>query len=167
MNKIVSVCFLIGLLGLTTSCSDKNEHGVVGTWLLATRTVDIPFDVNKDGVFNTNLIAEIDCNERETLTFETNGTVSSGNEFSNVLRYFKDDSTNVYSINVDCNKEGIISFASEYSIIEENTIKVSNRIYVLKSDTLTTVYKNAIDIYNEDFTDIIETRDLTQVYTKQ
>ncbi|WP_178984017.1 hypothetical protein [Winogradskyella helgolandensis] len=167
MNKVFSVCFLIGLLGLTTSCSDKNEHGVVGTWLLTTRTVNIPFDVNQDGVSNTNLIAEINCNERETLTFEINGTVSSGNEFSNVLRYFKEENTDVYKVNSDCNREGIISFASEYSTPEENTIKVSARVYVLNGDTLTTVYKNAVDIYNEDFTEVIETKDLTLVYTKQ
>ncbi|MBF8149333.1 hypothetical protein ITJ86_05460 [Winogradskyella sp. F6397] len=167
MNKILAVCFLICIIGMTTSCSDESEHDIVGVWLLTTRTVDIPFDVNQDGESNTNLTKEIDCNKEETLTFKNNGSVFSGNEFSNPLQYYKEDTTNVYRINSDCNTEGIISFASEYNITDEDTIKISDRVYVLQQNTLTTVYKNAVDIYNEDFTEVLETKDLTLVYTKQ
>ena len=149
------------------SCSDKSEHDVIGVWLLTTRTIDLPFDVNLDGVSNTNLIAEIDCNKTETLTFDNNGTVSSGNEFSNPLKYYIENDTNVYRIISDCNTEGIISFASEFEIAEERIIKISDRVYVLSGDTLTTVYENSVKIYNEDFTEVIETKDLKLTYTKQ
>ncbi|WP_152487267.1 hypothetical protein [Winogradskyella psychrotolerans] len=167
MKKTALVSLLIVLLGSTMSCSDKSEHDVIGIWLLTTRTSDLPFDVNQDGVFNTNLVSEIDCNKTETLTFETNGTVSSGNEFSNPLKYYKEEATNVYRINSDCNTEGIISFASEFEITEEDTIKISDRVYVLSGNTLTTVYENSVNIYNEDFTEVIETKDLKLIYTKQ
>lgn len=149
------------------SCSDKSEHVVIGDWLLTTRTIDLPFDVNQDGVSNTNLVAEIDCNKTETLTFDNNGTVSSGNEFSNLLRYYKENDTNVYRIISDCNTEGIISFASEFKVTDERTIKISDRVYVLSGNTLTTVYENSVKIYNEDFTEVIETKDLKLIYTKQ
>ncbi|WP_139181030.1 hypothetical protein [Winogradskyella thalassocola] len=167
MKKIVLASLLIVLLGSMMSCSDKSEHDVIGVWLLTTRTIDLPFDVNQDGVSNTNLVAEIDCNKTETLTFENNGTVSSGNEFSNPLKYYKEEGTNVYRIISDCNTEGIISFASEFEITEESTIKIYDRVYVISGDTLTTIYENSIKIYNEDFTEVIETKDLKLIYTKQ
>ncbi len=166
LNKIFSIFCLVGLLSVATACSDKKEHSVVGMWVLTTRTVDIPFDGNQDGVAHINLLKEIDCNKEETLTFEANGTVSSGNEFSNVLHYFKEDGTNIYKINSDCNTEGIISFASEYRINEEDTIMISNRVYVLKENTLTTTYKDAVEIYNEDATEVIETKDLKLIYSR-
>ena len=149
------------------SCSDKSEHDVIGVWLLTTRTIDLPFDVNQDGVSNTNLIAEIDCNKTETLTFDNNGTVSSGNEFSNPLKYYKENDTNVHRIISDCNTEGVISFASEFETIEKSTIKISDRVYELSGNTLTTVFENSVKIYNEDFTEVIETKDLKLIFTKQ
>ncbi|WP_179334489.1 hypothetical protein [Winogradskyella costae] len=167
MKKIASAFLLIVLLSSAVSCSDNNEHHVIGVWLLTTRTIDLPFDVNKDGVSNENLIKELDCNTKETLTFENNGTVFSGNEFSNPLKYYKEEGTNEYKIISDCNTEGIISFASEFQIIEETTIKISNRDYVLSGDTLTTIYKNSVKIYTEDFSEVIETKDLKLIYTKQ
>lgn len=166
LKKIALAFLLIVLLSFTISCSDKSEHDVVGVWLLTTRTIDIPFDVNQDDISNTNLVAEIECNKTETLTFENNGMVSSGNEFSNPLKYYKEDDTNVYRIISDCNTEGIISFASEFEITEENTIKISDRVYTLNGDALTTVYKDAVEIYNEDFTEVLETKDLTLIYSR-
>ncbi|WP_179339597.1 hypothetical protein [Winogradskyella ludwigii] len=167
-NKNLTITYLLlCLLVFTTSCSESAEYDIVGVWGLTTRTADIPFDVNEDGVFNTNLIQEINCNTLETLTFESNGTVFSGNEFSTSVTYFKDEVTNTYWIDVDCDKDGIISFASEYNVIEDNKIKISQRNYTLNSDTLTTVYENAVKIYNSDLTEIIETKNLTLIYTKQ
>ncbi|WP_458625901.1 hypothetical protein [Winogradskyella sp. PC D3.3] len=167
MIKRSIACSLIGLLGFITSCSDRNDHQITGVWLLTTRTIDIPFDVNEDGIAHTNLLDEIDCNERETLSFDTNGMITSGNEFSNTLRFYKEVNTGRYKLNSDCNREGIISFASTYDIIEENTFKISNRVYVLSDNTLTTVYKDAVDIYNDDFSEVLETKDLKLIYTKQ
>jgi len=166
MKNIINAIFILCLAVATSSCTESDKSKVIGVWKLKTRTTDIPFDVNNDGSFSTNLVDEIDCNEIETLTFEENGTVFSGNEASVILKYFKTADSNTYGLNVECNKDGVISFASSYNEIDENTIQVSGRDYVISNNEMTVVFEGAVKIYNEDFSEIIETRDLTLVYTK-
>jgi len=166
MKNTIKAFFILCLAIAMIACTKSDKSKAVGVWQLTTRTTDIPFDVNNDGVFSTNLVDEIDCNDIETLTFEENGTVFSGNEASVIMKYFKTADTNSYGLNIDCNKEGIISFASSYNEIDEDTIQVSGRNYVIDNNTMTTIFKDAVKVYNEDFTEIIETRDLKLVYKK-
>ncbi|MFD1014519.1 hypothetical protein [Winogradskyella rapida] len=165
--KITFKAFLIlCLVGVTTACSDNDKSKVIGVWELTTRTIAIPFDVNEDGVANTNLVEEIDCNSLETLTFEENGSVYSGNEASVLMQFYKHDEDDTYGLQVDCNKESLISFASSYDEVNANTVQISGRNYEIQGDTMTVVFEDAITIYNEDFSEALETKDLTLIYTK-
>ncbi|WP_179352504.1 hypothetical protein [Winogradskyella vidalii] len=165
MNNIVITCLLFCFL---LSCSnDDSDSKIVGTWQLTTRTVGVTFDVNNDNTYNDNLLEVVDCNDSEILTFSADGTVSSGNEFPKDIIYFKYNNSDYYGLQVECNQDGLISFASEYKEVAADTIMILNQNYYIDADTLTTVYDNAITIYSEDLTSVIETRDLTLIYTKK
>ena len=167
MKNILITSILICLLGLSMSCSEKKDSQIIGVWKLTTRTINIPFDVNNDGLYNNNLIEEVECNPIETLTFDNNGTVYSGNELSSELTFFKQTNPVTYGINVTCDESAIISFASEFNIISTDTIQISARNYIVNDTTLATIFENAVEIFNKDFTEILETRDLTLIYSKQ
>lgn len=159
---------LICLMGVVMSCSSNDEDSKIeGTWQLTTRTTGISFDVDNDTNYSENLVEEIDCNDSETLTFKADGTVSSGSEYATKIVYFKYRDSDNYGIQVECNEDGMISFASVYDKIDADTVVISGRNYHLNAKTLTTVFENEIAIYNEDFTEVIETRDLKLIYTKQ
>lgn len=150
------------------SCSkDTNVSHIVGTWQLSTRTIGASFDVNQDNIYRTNLIKEANCNDIETLTFTEEGTVFSGNEYVSDIIYFKYDDSDNYGINVECDKNRIISFASEYEDLNEASVLILDKVYRIEDHTLTTIFEDAITIYNEDLTTVIETRDLKLVYIKQ
>jgi len=69
------------------------------------------------------------------------------------------------SFEVTCDTEGVISLATEYSVnnvaltIGENEARIdNNKIFI--------VFEDRLKIYNEDLTEVLDTKDLTLVYSK-
>ncbi|GAA3598467.1 hypothetical protein Q4Q39_19855 [Flavivirga amylovorans] len=166
MNKLLFIlCFALFI----TSCSseDDGDMSVVGTWKLTAWDVVGGFDINNDGTTNTNILDEIECENNETLTFDVNNVVASNKTFNpDVNIALQEGTTDKYMFNVACDEEGIIGLATSYSqnldIVLFNGIEstvIGNQLFRLM--------KGSIKIYNEDFTEIITTRDVTFVYTRQ
>lgn len=164
--------FLLSLLFtlIFLSCSkDKDQtinNDLLGTWKLTEWGVEGGFDINTDGVADSNLLNEIACPNEETLVFDNYGTVSSYKTFNPTFKIALTSNIEYrYSYNIECS-EGSIGFSASYSQ-NNGSVTIQDQVASLDNNKLTRVFFGAIKIYNEDFTQVISTRDLTMVYTKQ
>jgi hypothetical protein len=159
------------LLVCITSCSsddmqDSNNSSILGVWQLTAWNVEEGFDFNEDGTENTNLLNEIDCSRNETLIFDNNGVVSLNTTFNpDIDIALKDGSSNTYIFNVTCDTEGVISLATSYQL-KDSSVFIGEFKASFMDNQITLVFKERIKIYNENFTEVIDRRDLTLVYTK-
>lgn len=171
MNKLLfNLCIACALV-FFTSCSledmdDSNDSTIIGVWKLVAWNVEGGFDINNDGVVSTNLLNEIDCSRNETLFFDNNGTVSLNTTFNPDIEIaLINGTTGEYRFNVTCDIEGIISLATSYNI-NDTMITIGESEAKLEGNQIFLVFEDRIKIYNEDLTEVIETKDLTLVYKK-
>jgi len=172
MNKLLFNFCIAFVLVCFASCSsddmdDANNAFVVGTWQLTAWNIEGGFDINNDGVINTNLLNEIDCSRNENLLFENNGVVSLNTTFNPEINIILlNVETEEYNFDIVCDTEGVISLATEYTVKDSN-ITIGETEATIQGNQINLVFEDRIKIYNEDKTEIIETKDLTLVYTKQ
>ena len=153
---------------IITSCSkDDDKHRILGTWKLTTWTVDIPFDLDNDMVSSSNFLDKTACAVSETLIFDNNGIVTANDTFNpEIIISLKDDTSGVYDVEEIC-AEGTIGFSVSYVKVNSQSVEFNNTVAVLSDKRLTIVYENAVKIYNESLTEVIEKKDLTLVYSKK
>lgn len=166
MKKIIFVLTIVAsvLISCSTDADDKTINGV---WALTEWNIAEGFDINNDGIINTNILNEIDCVNNETLFFESTGVVSSNFTFNPTIEIaLVNGTSDNHSFNVVCDKEGSISFATTFTI-NGHIVLINDSEATIKGDKLSRVFIDAIKIYNEDFTEVIVTKDLTLVYSKQ
>ncbi len=166
MNKLFFLlCFALFLTGCSEE--DSGDISIVGTWKLTAWNVADGFDINDDGIASTNILDEIECTNNETLIFEANGVVASNKTFNpEIAIILQEGTTNNYMFNVTCDKQGVIGFATTYSQ-NIDTVTFNDKESTIIGNQLFCVIKDALKIYNEDFTEVLATKDLTLVYTKQ
>ncbi|MEO5789469.1 MAG: hypothetical protein ACOH2D_09390 [Gelidibacter sp.] len=159
----LSVCFFI-----CASCSKEDDkYPVVGDWELIMWTVGIPFDLGNNQVHSLNFLDKTACNVNETLNFNHKGIVTSSNTFNpEITIRLKEDTSDVYFVEEICD-EGTIGFSTSYLQVDKLNIELNNAVGMVERNKLTLVYANAIKIYNEVFTEVIESKDLTLVYRKK
>ena len=165
-NILLTLCFAPLLL---TSCfSDgDDEIDIVGVWELSAMNVEGGFDINKDAFADTNLLNEIDCVNNETLVFESNNIVTSNQTFNPDIKIaLINGTTDNYVFNVVCDVEGVISLATTYKH-NNNIVIINEDVVTFENNKLSRVFENALKIYNADFTQVIATKNVTLVYTKQ
>lgn len=167
MNKSLyllffSVCFIV-----CSACSkDDDKNPIVGNWKLKSWSIEIPINLKTDTSFSTNLLDETNCEVNEILSFDKNGLVTSHNTFNPELKVrLKDGTTDIYLISETC-AEGTIGFAAEYKQITDQSVGFNGVVAVVTGATLTVVYEDAFKVYNEAFTEVVDTKDLTLVYEK-
>jgi hypothetical protein len=171
MNKFIITAISTCALVLFSSCSsddlqNENNSNIQGVWKLAAWNVEGGFDMNNDGVNNTNLLNEIDCIQNETLLFEANGVVSLNTTFNpDIEIVLLNDATNAYLFNVECETEGVISLATSYTVNGSN-VSIGESSAKIDGNQILIVFENSLEIYNEDSTKVVEARDLTLVYYK-
>ena len=172
MNKLLLYLCFASVLVFFTSCSsddvqDSNNNAIIGVWKLTAWNVDEGFDINQDGVVSNNLLNEIDCTRNETLFFDDQGVVSLNTTFNPDLDItLLDESTREYSFNVACDTEGVISLATTYTI-DDSIIMIGESEATIQDNQIFLVFEDRIKVYNEDLTQVVATKDLTLVYTKQ
>lgn len=169
MTRFNSIFFFLMLSIFLASCSkeDSNVESVVGTWELTTWTVNIPIDLNNDTVTSTNLLDESVCENNELLIFETNGTVFSNNTFNpSVIVSQLNATPDAYVFDVQCDLDGSIGLAETFSQ-NENNIMLFNTTAVIVGNQLTVTFQDAVDIYNEDRTEILSSKDLILIYARK
>ncbi len=159
----ISVCFLVSL-----SCSnDDFTNPVIGHWELVTWSVDIPFELDNDMISSSNYLDKTACNVNETLTFDKNGTVTSRDTFNpEITISLKEDTSDIYIVEEIC-AEGSIGFSTSYAQVNNQNIELNGAVGLVETKKLTLVYPNAIKIYNEALTDVIENKNLTLVYLRK
>lgn len=171
MKKLLFTLLTLCILAFT-SCSSEdienpNNSSIVGVWELTAWNVVNGFDFNNDGIISTNLLNEINCTKEETLVFEANSVVSLNTTFKPDIEIAQSNSINSeYSFNINCDTDGVVSLATSYTF-DGNNIVFGETIASIDGNQITIVFMDTIEIYNEDVTEVIETRDLTLVYTKQ
>ena len=172
MNKLILYLCIAFVLVSFTSCStddmqDSNNSSITGVWKLTAWNIEGGFDINNDGTISSNLLNEIDCSRNETLFFDNNGVVSLNTTFNpDIGIALLNETTNEYSFDVTCDTEGVISLATEYTI-KDSIITIGESEAMIEGNQISLVFEDRIEIYNEDFTEILETKDLTLVYNKQ
>jgi hypothetical protein len=171
MKHLHSILFVLLLSISITSCSSDDENitsSVVGVWELTEWNANFFVDLNNDTLFNGNLLEEIDCANNEILRFEDNGVVTSSDTFNAKIEIFQQEvnSELLYNANIECADGGSIGFASSY-IETNNTVEFNGSVSELIGNQIIRTFVDAIKIYNEDFTELVETRDLRLIYTKQ
>lgn len=159
----LSVCFII-----CSSCSkDGDKNPVVGNWELIAWTVNIPFDLDNDLDPSLNFLDKTACNVNETLSFDHKGNVTSKDTFNpEITIRLKEGTSDVYFVEEIC-AEGSIGLSTSYVQIDNQKIELNGAIGIVASQKLTLVYADAIKIYNETLTEVIESKDLTLVYLKK
>lgn len=170
MKPIFYSSLLLCLSLLTSSCSEKNETNdsqFLGTWKLTSYSVGLALDINKDGEKNLNLLTELNCDTNEILKFENTGVVSSTNTFQHEIKIFiKEANLENYGVEVEC-AEGAIGFASTYEQTGENSVMFNTIEATVDGNQLSRTITDGISIYNEDLTEVVETKSVTLIYSKQ
>ncbi len=172
MNKLLLNLCIAFVLVCFTSCStddmqDSNNSSITGVWKLTAWNIDGGFDINNDGTVSTNLLNEIDCSRNETLFFDNDGVVSLNTTFNPDINIaLLNEATSEYSFNVACDTEGVISLATSYTV-NDSMIMIGESEAQIDGNQIFLVFQDRIKIYNEDFTQVLETKDLTLVYNKQ
>ncbi|OUS01925.1 hypothetical protein A9Q86_04550 [Flavobacteriales bacterium 33_180_T64] len=154
---------------LSASCSSDDidvNSSIIGSWKLTNYNIGVSVDIDKDDIENLNLLNELNCSNNEILIFESNGTVSSNDTFNPNIDISKSNLNGDYVFYVEC-AEGVIGFATLYNTLNDDTVEFNDKPSAIIGNTLTRVFENVIEVYNEDFSEIIETKHLTLIYTKQ
>ena len=159
----ISIFFLI-----CASCSsDQSKNPVVGNWKLVMWTVGIPLNLGNEQVSSLNLLDQTACNVNETLSFDNNGIATSNNTFNpEITIRLKTGTSDVYFVEEICD-EGSIGFSTSYVQIDNQNIELNGALGMVEDNRLTLIYADAIKIFNEDLTEVIESKDLTLIYAKK
>jgi hypothetical protein len=163
------VFFVLSIvLFFLSSCAKeevKIQSQVIGEWELVTYSVGTSFDIDKDGTSNLNLLHEIDCVNNEVLKFETTSVVSSNNTYNPAIHISKSEMDSTYDFNIECS-EGVIGFTTNFSQISSDSFQFNDKSFTIINSLFEITLEDEVQIYNEDFTEIIETRDLVLTYSK-
>lgn len=159
----IAICFII-----YSSCTkDKDKNPVHGRWELIGWNVGVPFDLNNEISPSLNLLDKTTCNVNETLTFDRNGTVTADDTFNpEITISLKDGTSDVYLFSETC-AEGSIGFSTSYTQVNNQNVELNGATGTVASQKLTLVYKDAVNIYNEALTDVVDSKDLTLIYVKK
>lgn len=152
---------------LACSNDDSTVSSVEGAWKLVAYNVIDGFDINNDGIKSVNILEEIGCANNEVLVFESTGVVSINASFNPLIQIrLLNETTNEYAFNVECDIEGVISFATSFSQ-KGNAISFNNHDALLSDNQLYIVFEDAFEIFNEDYSKVLAREDLALVYSKQ
>ena len=159
-SALYNLVFLFSI-SFFVSCSseDTTENSIIGTWELTSYSVGLEVDINNDEVANMNLLNEMDCDYNETLGFDTGSLMTHQIDYMPTFKVHKIEDRD-YVFDVTCD-EGIISTAGTYSLED------LNESYIITDTTITHILENAIQVYDEDQTAVIETLTVTKTYAKQ
>lgn len=167
--KISPYLFFLSVFFFVCSACSKDDvtDPIVGDWQLTSWTIGVPFVLSDDTTFYTNLLDETKCEVNETLSFDKNGVVTSDDTFNPQVKVSLMDGTSDTYILAETCAEGTIGFTTEYTHINDQSIGFNQVVGIMSGKQLTVVYKDAIKVYSEALTEVIETKDLTLVYEKK
>lgn len=159
----VLYCILVAVFLHSLSFSQK-KNNYTGQWQLVSWSIGLEMDLNNDKDYSLNLIEETNCKNNETLTISSNGTLKSTNTFNPTVNISNRNSKYIFS--EKCNK-GSIGFSNAFTF-ESNDIQLDTggKYKLTEEGNLLRVFEGAINVFNSDFSEILETRDLVLTYKK-
>ena len=120
----------------------------------------------QNSIKTSNLLKEINCINNETLTFDSKNFVISNQTFNPDIKIgLKMGTIDNYIFNIICDEVGSVGFATTFSV-KGNQVFINESEAVLSGNQLLRSFTGAIKIFNEDFTEVIATKDLILVYVK-
>lgn len=142
-----------------------------GTWLLTTFDIGIPLDLNGDGNASSDIIAETNCYQNETISFASDFTgVIVTRSYADIEVTFVTGSTDQVEYSVDC----IPDLFNQNIVWSRNgnsvTLDIDNITLIasIASNKLTFVLPQGFSIESPDNGMLITlTQDVTLTYTKQ
>lgn len=161
-------CMILICLALFSSCKEKDnskQSQVFGDWRLTGYSIGEAFDLNNDGVSHLNLLNEINCENKDVLKFETTGIVSSSASYNPTIAVSKMAAGNAYVFDVNC-ATGVIGFATDFVWVSDQIFKFNGREFSIINNSFTRIVTDEVKIYDENLSEIIETRDLILTYSK-
>ena len=164
MSYSVLRFFLLSVFAIVLSCKN-NSDSVIGEWQLLSYSFGIDMDINGDSVMSRNVLDETQCDNNETLTIKSNGTLNTTRTFAPKITVKKVD--NNYNVNVECLK-GSIGFASSYKLFGDKLKLDSGDFYVFSDgEQLIRTFKDYVKVYNQDLSQVVETKDIIMIYVKK
>ncbi|WP_299228742.1 lipocalin family protein [uncultured Psychroserpens sp.] len=151
--------------------NNQSDEDIVGTWLATSWISEEPVDINNDGVESTDLLAEFECYNNETIVFNANNTgVIMSTSYADVLFEIEVGSSDTYIYSVDCILEDEnTSFTwsqngSQITIVDELDIE---SVWTLEGNQISTFIPQGFIAFNIDDASVTTSQDLTFIYTKQ
>ena len=160
----------IDALGDCTNDTVPNE-GIVGTWLATSWISDEPVDINNDGEESTDLLAEFDCYNNETLVFNADNTgVMMSTSYADVEFEIETGTTDSYIYTVDCIEEvDNTNFTwtqndNDITIIDEFDMET---VWTLNGNQLSTLVPQGFIAFDSNDATVTVSQDLTFIYIRQ
>lgn len=168
---------LMAVLALTfASCSSDDDNNtdsvsLEGTWKLTAWNSTTGFDINNDGTASTNLLAEFNCYNNETIVFGSNNTaIVNSTSYADITGELTAGTDDEYTYTVDCVQEND-TFPLTWTLSGNTVIfdggTVNEVVGTLSGNTFSVVVEEGFEVFSEDFTEVIVNQDVTFVYTKQ
>lgn len=169
--------FLFPVLSLFfIACASDDDAApvdpLVGTWKMTRYQVENGYDFNQDGTANTDLLAEVDCYQNETIQINVDGTaVATSNSYLSVIAELVAGTTNQFTYTLDCEmetdivslnwtaNEGTLSFQEDDGFTVTGTVDSSTQF--------TFMIPEGFEILSNDGMTIVSEEDIRIVYTKQ
>ncbi|MEM6687301.1 MAG: hypothetical protein AAF617_16090 [Bacteroidota bacterium] len=172
MKKLGLLC-LLSLLFVACSSDDDTAtvDPLVGNWRMTQYVVEDAYDFNEDGSANTNLLAEVDCYQNETIQINADGTaIAISNSFLIVTAELVIGTPDQFTYVLTCETETEATpltwstNGSAVSFIEDDGFTTNA---TLTSNTqLTFTVPGGFEISSNDGTTLVIEEDVTIVYTK-
>ncbi|TCK68920.1 hypothetical protein DFQ05_0430 [Winogradskyella wandonensis] len=160
MNRTFAACILFVVVA---TCAQTNND-ILGEWTLKSWSVGSESTLVNNNKQSTNLLDITTCNNSEVLTVKANNTIGATNTFNPNIKISKGE--NGYLVTEVCTK-GSLGFSNSFKLIDNKLVLDIGDSYIIKEDSLSRTFKNYIKVYNSDFTQVIERKDLILVYIRR
>jgi len=177
MKNLFRFAFL-SLFIVISACVTNDDEDVItdlaGTWKMTSFSSENAYDLNGDGVANTDVIVESGCYQNETLDFNANGTgVATSRSFLDIETEIVIGTTNEVTYTLECIDDiAIENFTwSQSGSSLTLTVDTITVVATLSGNTISFVIPEGFSVQGFDSggnSVLIEiTENVTVVYTKQ
>ncbi|WP_420571749.1 hypothetical protein [Kordia sp.] len=158
------------------SCSSDDDAApidpLVGTWKMTRYQVENAYDFNLDGTANTDLLAEVDCYQNETIQINADGSaLAVSTSYLSIIAELVAGTTNQFTYTLDCENE-IESFPLTWTsngttIAFEEEDEFAMNATIESNNQFTFIIPEGFEILSNDGTNVVTEEDIRIVYTKQ
>lgn len=172
MKTFYSISSLFIAYVLLVSCTkndDTLQASISGVWKLTAWNVISPLDLNNDGVPNSNLLLEFGCLNGSELIFKDSQNASL--YYSSDVSFHVENENEGWFFMISCSLDGEVTPMQLTYVYQDNDVILNNAgdllHFTLTDNTLSMVVPNGFVARNPETQDIVLSRDVTYLFTKQ